>query len=415
MIEVKAGYKQTELGVIPEDWEVISYGEAFDFLSTASYSRADLSDNDEVFYVHYGDIHTTWSHFLDFKKYTLPTIEKIKVKNYSFMKNGDLIMADASEDYGGIGKSVEVKNITTNKAISGLHTFLLRGKEGIFVDGFKGYIHSNQLVKTSMDRLATGLKIYGVSKTNLKTIQIPRPTLPEQTAIATILSDTDALIERLEKLIAKKKAIKQGAMQQLLTGKKRLPGFSGEWEIRKLGECVTIESGESPSKFKFKNDGIPYYKVDQLNNGNKYQKDTPYFIECNNPIPKGSIIFPKRGASILLNKVRILTEDSFMDTNLMTLTTSDELNNEYLFYMLIHIELWHVADTTSIPQINNKHIKPLEIPIPSFLEQQTIATILSDMDAEIESLEQARDKYTMIKQGMMQQLLTGRIRIHGTH
>ncbi len=222
--EMKKGYKQTELGIIPEDWDVISYGEAFDFLSTASYSRADLSENDEAFYVHYGDIHTTWNFFLDFKKHNPPTIEKIKVKNYSFIKDGDLIMADASEDYDGIGKSVEVKNITTNKAISGLHTFLLRGKEGIFVDGFKGYIHSNRFVKTSMDRLATGLKVYGVSKTNLKTIQIPRPTLPEQTAIATILSDMDSEIERLEQTRDKYTMIKQGMMQQLLTGRIRIHG-----------------------------------------------------------------------------------------------------------------------------------------------------------------------------------------------
>jgi len=222
--EIKKGYKQTELGVIPEDWDVISYGEAFNFLSTASYSRADLSDDDVVFYVHYGDIHTTWNYFLDFKKSTLPTIEKIKVRTYSFIKDGDLIMADASEDYDGIGKSVEVKNITTNKAISGLHTFLLRGKEGIFVDGFKGYIHSNRLVKTSMDRLATGLKVYGVSKTNLKTIQIPRPTLPEQTAIATILSDMDAEIESLEQKRDKYTMLKQGMMQQLLTGRIRIHG-----------------------------------------------------------------------------------------------------------------------------------------------------------------------------------------------
>ena len=222
--EMKKGYKQTELGIIPEDWDVISYGEAFDFLSTASYSRADLSENDEAFYVHYGDIHTTWNFFLDFKKHNPPTIEKIKVKNYSFIKDGDLIMADASEDYDGIGKSVEVKNITTNKAISGLHTFLLRGKEGIFVDGFKGYIHSNRFVKTSMDRLATGLKVYGVSKTNLKTIQIPRPTLPEQTAIATILSDMDTEIESLEQKRDKYTMIKQGMMQQLLTGRIRIHG-----------------------------------------------------------------------------------------------------------------------------------------------------------------------------------------------
>ena len=112
-------------------------------------------------------------------------------------------MADASEDYEGIGKSVEVKNIKDRKAISGLHTFLLRGKKDVFSNGFKAYLHSNKIIKTQYDKLATGLKVYGVSKGNLKLIQIPLPPLPEQTAIATVLSDTDSLLQAIEKKIAK--------------------------------------------------------------------------------------------------------------------------------------------------------------------------------------------------------------------
>ena len=174
---------------------------------------------------------------------------------------------------------------------------------------------------------------------------------------------------------------------------------------------MIITSGESPSKYDFQNTGVPYYKVDQLNNCNKYQKETPYFFNGHKVVPKGSLIFPKRGASIFLNKIRILTEDSFMDTNLMSLSAKKELNYEFLYYVLLFTELWRIADTTSIPQINNKHINPLKIPLPSFAEQQAIAEILSDMDAEIESLEQQRDKIKLIKQGMMQELLTGKTRL----
>ena len=242
------------------------------------------------------------------------------------------------------------------------------------------------------------------------TLEILHP-LPEQKAIAKVLSDVDELIESIEKLIHKKKQIKQGAMQELLTGKKRLPGFSGEWEVKRLGELVTIASGESPSKFRMKADGIPYYKVEQLNNCNKYQITTPYYIECKNPIKSGSIVFPKRGAAILLNKVRILSRESYIDTNLMALTPTDELYNEYLFYFLIKKELWRIADTTSVPQINNKHIKPLPIPLPPLPEQKAIAQILSDMDAEIEALEKKLDKYRKIKEGMMEKLLTGQVRL----
>lgn len=130
-------------------------------------------------------------------------------------------------------------------------------------------------------------------------------------------------------------------------------------------------------------------------------------------MPGGSVIFPKRGASILLNKVRILESDSFMDTNMMALTTSSSLNNEYLYYYLTHIGLWRFADTTSIPQINNKHINPLLIPIPPPIEQRAIAAALSDVDALLAKLDQLIAKKRDLKQATMQQLLTGRTRLPG--
>lgn len=215
------GYKETELGMIPEDWRVVSFQEAFDFLSTASYSRAQLSNADEVKYIHYGDIHTKWNHFLDFSNAEIPSISEEQVGNYNLIKEGDLIMADASEDYEGVGKSIEVTNLGAEKAISGLHTFLLRDR-GFFVKNFKGYFHSNTLIKSQFDRLATGLKVYGVSKNNLRLILIPAPPNDEQAAIARILTDMDAEIEALEARLRKTQFLKQGMMQQLLTGKIRL-------------------------------------------------------------------------------------------------------------------------------------------------------------------------------------------------
>jgi type I restriction enzyme S subunit len=188
----------------------------------------------------------------------------------------------------------------------------------------------------------------------------------------------------------------------------------GDWGVKKLGDYVKITSGESPSKFRFKSNGVPYFKVEQLNNSSKYQNETPYYIETNNIVLKGSIIFPKRGASIFLNKIRILEEDSFMDTNLMTLSISEELSNEYLFYILTHYELWRIADTTSIPQINNKHITPFLIPLPpTKAEQRVIATALSDADALITSLEKLISKKRNIKQGAMQELLSYKKRLPG--
>ncbi|MGL5488461.1 MAG: restriction endonuclease subunit S [Shewanella sp.] len=184
-----------------------------------------------------------------------------------------------------------------------------------------------------------------------------------------------------------------------------------DWGVKCLGELVEISSGESPSKFTFNLSGIPYFKVEQLNNGLVYAESTPYFIDSRKKIISGSLIFPKRGASILLNKIRVLKYDSYMDTNLMTLTCSSELNEFYLYNQLIYKELSSVADTTSIPQINNKHIVPYTIPYPAKAEQIAIATVLSDSDALIVGLEQLIAKKQAIKTAAMQQLLTGRTRL----
>ncbi|ALG66638.1 restriction endonuclease subunit S [Beggiatoa leptomitoformis] len=225
--QIKQGAMQTllnpyENGRLKAGWATITYDEAFNFLSTASFSRSELSNSGEYGYIHYGDIHTLWDGFVDFKKNEVSGIAENKAKNYVVIKDGDLIMADASEDYKGIGKSVEIKGVGIKKVISGLHTFLLRDSKNVFVDGFRGYIHSTKYVKEQLDRLATGLKVYGISKTNLKLIKIPLPPKEEQTRIATILSDMDTEINALESKLNKYQQIKQGMMQNLLTGQIRL-------------------------------------------------------------------------------------------------------------------------------------------------------------------------------------------------
>jgi len=225
LIEKKRAIKQgamQELLRPKEGWEMKTYGEIFLFLNTATYSRAQLTEMDEIKYIHYGDIHTKWNFHLDILQTTLPCIKKDQLKNYSIIKNGDVIMADASEDYIGIGKSVEVMNVEDTCIVAGLHTFLLRDVNKVFVEGIRGYIHCIQFVKKQFDELATGMKVYGVSKSNLKNVLIPVPSHEEQTFIATVLSDMDAEITSLEEKLSKYKMVKQGMIQELLTGRIRL-------------------------------------------------------------------------------------------------------------------------------------------------------------------------------------------------
>jgi type I restriction enzyme S subunit len=229
---IKLGAMQ-DLLTPQKHWEIISFSDAFDFLITASYSRAELSTEKEIGYIHYGDIHTKWNYHLDLKKVSLPTISSDKTKTFSFVKNGDLIMADASEDYLGLGKGVEIKNMSEQKIIAGLHTFLLREKTHIFSLGYKGYIPHSAFVKKQIDALATGLKVYSLSKAVLKSILIPLPNITEQKRITDILSDMDTEIEILENKLHKARQLKQGLMQQLLTGKIRLTDSSVNETISK--------------------------------------------------------------------------------------------------------------------------------------------------------------------------------------
>jgi len=394
-MEIPKGFKKTEVGIIPDDWLLASYDEVFDFLTTATYSRAQLTESDTIKYVHYGDIHTKCLHFLDCDKIYLPSIKNELLKNYPLLKDGDLIVVDASEDYEGVGKSVEVKNLKNRKAISGLHTFLLRDKQEAIANGFKGYLQPNSLVKKQMDALATGMKVYGVSKTNLKLIKIPLPpTKAEQTAIAEALNDAGALITELEKLIAKKKAIKQGAMQELLKPKEG-------WDVKKLGEIADIDKGEQLNRETLSDrDTYPVFNGGISPSGytNKWNTE------------KGTIIISEGGNSC--GYINFIKERFWRGGHCYQVKT--RIEKEFLFHILKSQEknIMALRVGSGLPNIQRGRLIGFELIIPKDEnEQKKIAQILSDMDTEIEALEKKLDKYKMLKQGMMQNLLTGKIRL----
>ncbi|MEW4924147.1 restriction endonuclease subunit S [Algibacter sp. 2305UL17-15] len=408
-MELKKGYKRTDIGVIPEDWDLITYDDAFLFLSTATYSRAQLSKIEPIKYIHYGDIHTRFKHFLDLKS-ELPTVSEIQGKRYSLIKDGDIIMADASEDYEGVGKSVEVINSNSLKAISGLHTFLFRDKNGHFANGFKAYISENILVKNSFKRLTTGMKVFGVSKTNLKTILIPKPPLNEQKSIAEVLIDTVLLIKNLNTVISKKKAIKQGAMQELLTGKKRLKGFEEKWKLKRLGEVLSFQVGYPfLSVFFNEKEGVRLIKNRDLKNDGKIVLYSDSDFPSEYIVKNGDVLIGMDGDFIpcLWNKgIGLLNQR-------IGRLVSNKVNLTFFYYFLIKPlkDIEEITSSTTVKHLSHSDIEELVLPIPNFKEQEAIAQILSDMDSEIEALETQLQKTENLKQGMIQELLTGKIRL----
>jgi type I restriction enzyme S subunit len=189
-----------------------------------------------------------------------------------------------------------------------------------------------------------------------------------------------------------------------------------EWEVMRLGDIVSITSGESPSLYHLKAEGkYPYVKVEDLNNCEKYQESSREYSDDNNTtIKAGSIIFPKRGASILNNKVRIAAKDIQMDSNMMAITPHTTIvDTEFLYIRILHERLYRIADTSSIPQINNKHIIPYKIAVPPLAEQRKIAEVLGVWDEAIEKQARLIEKLALRKRGLMQRLLSAKLRLPG--
>ena len=200
------------------EWEKFKFSEQFNFHNTNSHSRALLTVQGEIMNIHYGDIHTKFSMLFDVKKEVVPflsdQVNTSKISENQFLKVGDLIIADASEDYKDIGKTIEVINLNNHKVIAGLHTYIARPVNP-FTLGFNGYLMQTFEVREQIKKLATGISVLGISKTNLGKIEIKIPCLAEQTQIANFLSAIDQKIETVAQQIEQAKTWKKGLLQQM--------------------------------------------------------------------------------------------------------------------------------------------------------------------------------------------------------
>ena len=184
----------------------------------------------------------------------------------------------------------------------------------------------------------------------------------------------------------------------------RFAGFTDPWEQRKLGEIVSIGAGAPPSAFSAGN--FLYVKVDDLNESSHFQFDSAQRVDANTavkPIRKGSIIFAKRGAAILGNKVRVLGKTAYIDTNMMALEPRG-VDADFLWLFINQTGLYRIADTSTIPQINNKHIEPYPVDIPNMAEQQAIGTFFSRLDDLITLHQRKYDKLVILKKSMLEKM-----------
>ena len=386
---LRPGYKQTEVGVIPEDWDVRSIG-ALATMVASGRSSAGTAAGDYPVHGSTGVIGYTSS----------PEYE------------GDAILA------ARVGANAGRLNFVSGKYGVTDNTIMLRLSSNCCLPYFWRQLEAkrlNTLVFGSGQPLITG--------TQLKVLPIATPNLPEQRAIAAALSDVDALLGGLDSLIAKKQGLKVAAMQQLLTGQTRLPAFSGEWEVVKAGDIGRFPGGSGfPIRFQGATEGeYPLFKVSDMNNvGNETFMETAnnYISESlrkqlgATAFPAGSIVFAKVGAAVFLERKKILNKASCLDNNMAAFVMdASRAYCPFIHYVLLSTKLGNLVSTTALPSLSGRVLAAIELPLPSVPEQTAIATILSDMDTELAALQARRSKTQALKQAMMQELLTGRIRL----
>ncbi|HII4499897.1 TPA: restriction endonuclease subunit S [Clostridium perfringens] len=429
--EVREGYKITELGEIPDDWEIVNTDDIFDFSGGLSISRANLG-NEGILYLHYGDIHKRNENYIhtEIDAKWLPRV----AANYEELKDGlklstgTVVFADASEDYDGIGKSVVIFNEDEIPFVAGLHTIVAKDEDNKLDSNYKRYCFETKNVRKQFRALANGTSVYGISRENIKKIKILNPPIKEQKKIAEILSTVDEQIENTEKLIQKNKELKKGLMQQLLTKgightefkKTELGEIPKEWEI-KLLEDLSIKIGDGLH-------GTPVY-----NKKGKY-----YFINGNN-LNEGKIVLTNETKMIdkleyekykkELNENTILLslngtignlsfynyENIVLGKSVGYINLNDDIDKIYIFYALSSEDIkkyfYKELTGTTIKNLSLNTLRRTKIKVPTILEQQKIALILSSIDEKIEKIKEKKENLNKIKKGLMQQLLNGKIRV----
>ena len=404
--EVPPGYKRTKVGVIPEDWDVQTLSEIGQCLIGLTYSPENVT-SDGLLVLRASNIGNNGLQFEDNVFVEMEVPEKLIVLN------GDLLICARSGSRSLIGKCALIDKYAVGMTF-GAFMSIFRSPDNRFVL----YCFQSEIVKKQIHE-HLGATINQITNKSLKSFLIPCPTLEERGAIATVLSDADGLIKALDALIEKKRAFMQAAMQQLLTGKKRLPGFEGEWETKRLGELTTSKSGGTPptSISRFYNGGIPWISITDMTGVGKWISITDRTLSqegldrINVQLWPPKTVFYAMYASIgecCIGSVELSSSQAILG-----IQTKSSLDSEYLYYHLVFRkdDARKMAQRGTQANLNAEIVRNFQIPLPTIQEQHAIATVLSDMDAEITALERRRDKAEQIKQAMMQELLTGRTRL----
>jgi type I restriction enzyme, S subunit len=426
---------------IPKDWKVKQIDDVFEILISGTNSRNDLNESGDVGYIHYGDIHTKWTNtILDCDIEQIPNIDEEKVNHLPLLQEGDLIIADASEDYEGSGTSCLLKNVNDKKIVAGLHTVVLRNNDDDVSSDFINYLTSIKSVKLQIISYVTGTSVYGLTKSSLKKIKIPFPKFPEQKKIASILENIDNLISSTQKSIDQTKLLKKGLIEKLFTdglGEKKLKEekwifgktikIPDNWTIQKIGSLVQqtrkITYGiVQPGKYD--EEGVLLVRgQDYITGWNSKGKD---FFKVNSKLHQsyirakiipGDILLCIVGAGVgSVNQVpEWIKEANITQTTARIACDENKVLSKYMLYFLSsslgQIQSIKYTKGSAQPGLNLADIEKFLLIIPPLPEQEKIVSIITNIQNQIDTQMKNKEKLLILKKSLMQKLLTGEVRV----
>ena len=406
----EANFKETEIGKIPVDWEIKSIGDSFIFKNGLNKEKKFFGYGFPI--VNYMDVYRN-SGICNQDIQGKVFLNSTELKSFE-VKKGDVLFTRTSETPEEIGLSAVILDEVFKTTFSG---FLLRARpiNELFDLNFCKYCFDNNAVRMQIKSKSTYTTRALTNGRVLSNIQIPLPPLSEQEKIAEVLSDTDFWIESTEALLAKKRQIKKGAMQKLLSPKE-------DWEVRKLGEVAEYRRGSFPQpygleKWYDEHNGMPFVQVFDVAKNMKLKSTTKQRIS---DLAKNYSVFVAKGNLVLtiqgsIGRIALTQYDSYVDRTLL-IFTNFKIPMDKVFFMYKVYELFQIekikAPGGTIKTITKEELSAFIFHFPKSLKtQQEIAEILSSMDLEIESLENRLQKARQLKQGMMQDLLTGKVRL----
>lgn len=395
-----------------DEWQEKRLGDVFYFKKTNSLSRADFTEKGSISNIHYGDIHTKLPAYLDTRSYQLPKITSIGKSIGEFVEVGDLSMADASENYTDIGKSVEIVNICDKeKVISGLHTLLLSPKEKHAI-GFLGQYFQNGIIRKKIRKIANGISVLGISKNDLSKLTLLTPCIKEQEKIADFLRGGDERMVLLEKKVDAMREYKKGVMSAIFSGKLRFKDENGnpypDWEEKRLGELLKERKEYARKGGKYEH--ISLTKDGVVPKSDRYERDflvgsddKKYRITrvndiCYNPANlKFGVIARNKYKNGIFSPIYVTYEVKGADAVFMEyyLTRWDFIN---------YARRYEEGTVYERMAVGPEDFARLMIKLPCLAEQRKIADFLSAIDHKIE-LEQTRlDRTKDFKKGLLQRM-----------